>query len=111
MHGRPVGQVIGKVYRKEISGQKHFLRKPFAIALDLSALDAAEALGARFCEVYDCDVGKTYRASMAHVRAKGNASLRGHVIQWELVLSEWNTDENEHDPKYKDEPKQLSFGV
>jgi hypothetical protein len=89
--GRIVGHVSSDTFRKTISGSKHLLRKPAAIAFDLSTLDDAEAAGAVFAEVTDRETGRAWRASIAHIRRRGFDVNRGHGRQVALVLSEWRT--------------------
>lgn len=87
--GMWIGQVLGDTFAKSIPS-KNLLTKPYlAIANSVSALNDAEALGARYCEVFIRDTGMTYRATIKHIREKGETfDFRGD-IQIKLILSEW----------------------
>lgn len=90
--GKVIGTVEGDCFRKRISSAKHFLRKPLAIAFDVSTLKDAEAAGAKRVEIVDTDSGRVYRATMATIWTKGKAFNRGHGPQWFLALNEWNKE-------------------
>jgi hypothetical protein len=90
--GKTIGLVVNGVFKKTARASKHFLRVPEAIAFDLSTLADAKEHGARVVEVTDAESGKTYRATIARVWAKGFHVERGHGAQIALVLAEWNKD-------------------
>jgi hypothetical protein len=87
-NGHVVGQVRGDVFCKTIK-PNHYLKKPPAIAFDICTLDDAEAAGATHVEVTDRESGLVYRASIAHIRAKGFEFDRGWGDQIGLHLSGW----------------------
>jgi hypothetical protein len=89
---RVIGQVTGDVFYKVISGSKHFLRQPPAIAFDISTLDDAENVGARLLEVKDRETGRVYRASLALVRSVGFPVNRGFGNQVGVNLGYFSVD-------------------
>ena len=89
---KPIGYVQGGIFRKTITGSTHMLRKPPAIAFDLSTLDAAEAAGALHVAITDRETGKVYRASIADVRYYGRPVVRGHGRQIGLALDHYSID-------------------
>ncbi len=88
-NGRVVGYVKAGVFYKSISGSKHFLHKPPAIAFDISTLNDAEKAGAVRVEVYDRETRTTYRATLAHVLDKGFTFNRGWGEQIALPFEGW----------------------
>lgn len=86
---RVVGAVCGDTFRKAVRGSKHFLRRPAAIALDASSLDAAEQHGARWVAVTDKETGVIYRAAISHIRQAGFEFDRGFGRQIGLLLDGW----------------------
>lgn len=90
-----IGYVSGGVFYKSVKGSKHFLRTPRAIAFDVSTLHDAEAAGAHHVEVTDMETGKTYRAAVSTIWAKGWEFNRGFGRQWGVPLAEWNRDNQE----------------
>jgi hypothetical protein len=89
---RVVGKVTGGVFVKTVAGSAHFLRKPPAIAFDVSSLDDAERAGAVQVQVTDRETGRIYRAPLALVRSAGFAVNRGYGAQWALPLCYWSVD-------------------
>lgn len=87
---KTVGAVKGDCFFKRVMASAHFLRKPPAIAFDVSTLRDAEAAGAKWVEVTDAESGRVYRASMATVWERGKGFNRGYGAQWFLPLNEWN---------------------
>jgi hypothetical protein len=82
-----IGQVVGDTFIKAI-WSKNLLSKPYlAIANSVSALDDAEALRAKYCEVFVRDTGKTYRTTIKHIREKGEAFAYRGDRQIKLALS------------------------
>ena len=87
-----IGHVSGDTFYKTISGSRHILRKPRAIAFDISTLHDAEAAGARKVHITDADTGKTYETALSTVWAKGWEFNRGFGKQWGVPIGEWNRD-------------------
>lgn len=87
---KPIGYVSGLFFRKTITGSKHILRKPPAIAFDRSTLDDAEQAGATHVSVTDCETSKVYCAPIADVRRYGFAVPRGHGNQIGLSLDHYS---------------------
>lgn len=97
---RAVGNVTGDTFHKNITGRKHLLRKPPAIAFDTSTLHDAEQAGAAFVVVTDTDTGKQYRASIKAIFRHGTPFNRGFGDQIYLPLGWW---------KRPDAPEQVSL--
>jgi hypothetical protein len=89
-----VGVVEGDVFMKRISGSKHFLRKPPAIAFDISSLQHAEEAGATIVQVTDVDNGEMYRCTMHRIWQKGFEIDRGHGAQQAVTMENWTTGDN-----------------
>jgi len=58
--GRVVGEVVGEVFKKNISGSRHILHKPRAIALSVESLNQAEKVGALEIQITDKENGDLY---------------------------------------------------
>ena len=86
---RIVGYVAGDTFYKKLAGSRHFLRKPPAIAFDVSSLEQAKAAGAEVVKVTDKETGITYTATMLHIFAKGKKFNRGYGEQIYLAMSGW----------------------
>ena len=93
-NGRTVGQVIDRVFVKDVSKKKHFLNFPEAIAYSLDTLYAAERAGAEYLDVLDTDTNTHYRASLAMMWDKGRNFDYGYEAQRYLCLSHWQTFED-----------------
>lgn len=106
-----LGLLIADRLRKVISGSLHFLRKPVtAIALDLRAIDEAQAAGVDLVEAVDTETNRTYFATIAQLRAAGFDVARGYGRQVALPLTEWFKSERlarQWAPKA--EPEQLDL--
>ncbi|MFN8469337.1 MAG: hypothetical protein U0X20_27520 [Caldilineaceae bacterium] len=89
---KPIGYVSGQFFRKTITGTRHMLRTPRAIAFDRSTLDDAEKAGATHVSVTDCETGKVYCAPIADVRRYGFPVPRGHGNQIGLALDRYSID-------------------
>jgi hypothetical protein len=87
---RIVGHVAGHFFHKRIAGSRHTLRRPPAIAFDISTLRDAQAAGASEVCVTDSESGAVYRAAIADVLAHGFAVVRGHGRQIALALERWS---------------------
>ena len=89
---KPIGFVRGRTFCKTITGSKHILRRPPAIAFDVSSLDAAERAGAVDVAVTDSETGRVYRATIADVRRYGFFVARGHGRQVALPIDRYSVD-------------------
>lgn len=87
---KPIGYVVSDMFVKHVSGRKHFLRVPPAIAFDAPTLDDAERAGATMVCIHDQDTGAVYRAPVHLIRSKGFAFDRGHGRQIALTLDRWS---------------------
>ena len=88
----PVGRVNGIWFVKTITGSKHLLRTPPALAFDVSTLDDAEAAGAVAVAVTDCETGRTYRQRIDTIRRYGFEVRRGFGRQIALPLTAYAID-------------------
>lgn len=87
--GRWIGKVVADTFKKTISSNL-ILHTPYtAIASSVSVLNDAEALGAKYCEVFVSDTKQTYRATIKDIRAKGETCGSPDDPQIKLALSEW----------------------
>ena len=86
---RLVGWVSDGIFRKRLRASEHFLRKPEAIAFDVSSLQDAEAQGARIVSVTDVETGTEYEAFISTIWADGFSVNRGHGKQRALRISLW----------------------
>ena len=89
---RPIGYVEGGVFRKSISGSKHILRSPRAIAFDRSTLRDAERDGAVWVEVTDDETRTVYTARIADIWTHGFAVNRGYGDQIALALQRFSVN-------------------
>ena len=89
---KPIGYVSGGHFRKTISGSKHMLRSPKAIAFDVCTLDDAQRAGASHVSVTDSETGRTYCAPIDDVRRFGFPVARGHGRQVALTLDRYSVD-------------------
>ena len=86
VQNKVVGHIEGDTFHKQVEGSRHFLRRPPAIAFDVSTLDDAEKKGAK----HVCVTDKEYHARMSTVRDKGFSMNRGYGNQIALPLTEWS---------------------
>lgn len=91
-NGKPIGEVKGTVFHKTITGSKHLLRQPRAIAFDRSTLTDAEAAGATTARIYDRETGTAYTATLDRIRSEGFKVARGYGNQWALALDKWSAN-------------------
>jgi len=90
VQNKVVGHIEGDTFYKQVEASRHFLRRPPAIAFDVSTLDDAEKKGAKHVCVTDRETWKVYHARMDTVRDKGFAFNRGYGDQIALPLTEWS---------------------
>ncbi len=89
-NGKAIGKVECGVFHKTITGSKHLLRRPKAIAFDVSTLRDATQAGATLARVYDRETGNAYTATLERIREKGAPLTRGYGQQWYLPLEYWS---------------------
>lgn len=87
--GKVVGAVRDGEFRKTLSSSKHFLRKPPAIAFDISTLRDAQDAGAILVTVVDRDTGSIYQADLDDIFDYGFSLNRGYGHQLALNLNSW----------------------
>jgi len=85
-----VGMVKGDTFQKSIRGSVHFLRKPPAIAFDVSTINQATEAGAVRVKVIDKESGTVYQATLEHIKEKGFTLNRGYGEQIALILEGWS---------------------
>jgi len=90
-----VGSVSGVIFTKRVHSSRHFLRKPPAIALDVSSLTQAKSHGAITVEIIDLDTNRKYYAGIAKIEDEGVRFNRGHGDQIFLPLEEWHNQNRE----------------
>ncbi len=100
VNGRVVGYVKNGVFYKTLRASVHFLRRPPAIAFDVSTLFDAQDAGATRVEVTDMETGRVYVADIGEILRDGRYFDRGHGRQVYLLLSRW---------RHPDAPEQLSL--
>lgn len=88
-----VGWVSDETFYKTILGSKHLLRRPRAIAFDVSTLEDAEEAGARFVDVKDNETGTIYRTHIKMIWLHGFKLNRGFGDQQALPLEYWLINE------------------
>mgnify|MGYP003376593867 CR=1 FL=1 len=94
-NGHIVGKVTARTFCKVISGSKHLLRKPAAIAFDKTTLKDARKAGALTVAVTDRETGKTYRAPIDDIETHGFGVFRGFGSQVALALTRFSVDGKE----------------
>lgn len=87
---RIVGIVQNGVFLKRVNASVHFLRRPPAIAFDVSSLKDAEKAGAHIVKVVDKETGVEYEADLSIILDKGFELDRGHGTQIALPLGKWH---------------------
>jgi len=86
-----VGKVKDGKFCKSITGSKHMLRSPRAIALSVDSLRQAESLGANAIEIRDKESKLIYRATVEHFKRFCFELQRGKFEhQRALVLDRWD---------------------
>lgn len=88
-NGKVIGKVKGDTFTKSIRGSVHFLRRPPAIAFDVSTIDQAAEAGAVRVRVVDSETGTVYQTTIDHIREKGFTFNRGFGEQIALTLEGW----------------------
>ncbi len=96
VNGQVVGRVYGDVFRKSVRASVHFLRRPRAIAFDISTLHDALDAGAVRVEVLDKESGRVYVAEIETILRDGTRFNRGYGGQIYLLLDRWRSP---HDPR------------
>lgn len=75
--GRHVGDVVSGVFKKSISGSRHMLHKPPALALSVESLTQAEQAGASEIYITDKESGCVYSCSIDHFKENSFPIQRG----------------------------------
>ncbi len=90
--GKAVGSVINNIFFKKLDSRKHFLRKPPAIAFDVSSIEKAERYGASIINVYDTHKKVIYTAKISTLNKNGMKLNRGFGNQIALPLHFWKKE-------------------
>ena len=93
INNRVIGKVENGVFIKNVIGSRHFLKKPPAIAFDISTLTKASQHGAITVKVKDTTTDIVYTSSMNKITEKGFEFDRGYGKQIALIMKEWKTNE------------------
>jgi len=72
-----VGDVTSGVFKKNILGSRHILRKPPAIALSVESLTQAEQFGASEVQITDTESGRVYSCSIEFFKGNSFPIQRG----------------------------------
>ena len=75
--GRHVGVVENGIFKKTITGSRHILRKPPAIALSVESLQQAEHAGADEINITDIETGCVYACTVEHFKGYSFPLQRG----------------------------------
>lgn len=75
--GRVVGEVVGEVFKKNITGSRHILHKPRAIALSVESLTQAEKVGAHEIQITDKESGDLYACPLERFKEHAFPIQRG----------------------------------
>ena len=89
VNGRPVGHVEGDTFYKTLRASIHFLRRPPAIAFDVSSLYDAQDAGATKVHITDIETGRKYVARIADILRDGRRFDRGFGEQIYYLLTRW----------------------
>jgi len=87
--GKVCAVIVGGVLKKAVEGSKHFLRQPPAIALDLGAVQAAEADGVSLVVVIDRETSAVYQTTITELHERGFCLNRGFGEQIAMRLDRW----------------------
>jgi hypothetical protein len=90
-NGKVVGEVQDNTFFKRVSGSRHFLRIPPAIAFNLETIEQAVKFGAVNICVTDSDDDAEYWSLIKVIQAKGVKFERGHGPQIYLPMKWWSS--------------------
>ena len=84
------GTIQSGVYKKTVSGSRHFLKKPPSIALEVTDLDGVRQHNGKTIEITDRESGKVYSVDFDHFcRHASEPFNRGWGWQRFLTFSHW----------------------
>ena len=87
--GRVVGQILDRVFVKEVYGNKHMLRQPIAWAIDCDIFDRVVAPNCLSIHIIDKDTGYRYICGVPSFREKSVRINRKYGDQYYLELVHW----------------------
>jgi hypothetical protein len=94
VNNKVVGEVVDNTFIKNLNSDKHFLKKPPAIAFDISSLNNASISGAVYVKINDTKTDDIYTASIKNIFRKGFEFNRGFGKQVALPLQMWHIKNN-----------------
>jgi len=100
VNGRAVGHVEGDTFYKTLRASVHFLKRPPAIAFDVSSLFDAQDAGATKVHITDQETGRVYVARIADILRDGRRFNRGFGDQVYYLLTRW---------RHPDAPQQMTL--
>jgi hypothetical protein len=101
-----VGYVKGDTFFKTVTGSKHFLKDPPAIAFGADSIRDAKAMGATEIHIYDKQARRHYFTTMLVLEKDGGHLDRGYGEQVYLQLGLWNQMSEEEYRQARGEPFQ-----
>ena len=102
--GKVCAVIVGGALTKAIRGSVHMLRRPRAIALDVGAVEAAEARGISPVAVTDHETRTVYRTTITELYRHGWRFNRGWGTQIAMRLERWQRDGDEPE-RQPEQPK------
>jgi hypothetical protein len=91
VNGHCVGKVVNHQFLKVITGSKHMLRTPRAIAFSNTSLTDIERAGAQSISVTDIETGLIYSTTVTHFqRYSFDLKRGGNEPQKALPLENWD---------------------
>ena len=87
--GRLVGQILDRVFVKEVYGNKHMLRQPMAWAIDCDIFDRVVFPNCLSIHIVDKDTGYRYVCGINTFREKSHRINRKYEAQYYLELVHW----------------------
>ena len=90
VNNKVVGEVVDNVFIKNLDSNKHFLKKPPAIAFDVSSINNAMIEGASYVKINDKSSDNSYTATIKDILNKGFKFNRGFGNQIALPIHMWN---------------------
>jgi hypothetical protein len=108
--GRFVGEVVKGIFKKNITGSRHILRKPPAIALSVESLAQAERAGAHEIQITDIELGCVYACSLEHFKSHSFPIQRGGFEpQFALALENFDVSTPLEITSHAPKPGEVKF--
>lgn len=87
--GRMVGTIEDRIFRKEVHGHTHMLRKPMAWAIDADIFDLVIAPNCYSIHIIDRDTATKYICDVETFKEKGQKLNRSFGEQYYLEIIHW----------------------